>query len=200
MIGITGLLKIGFPTHTVLLNDGGITTYNGDTYTPNDSLVGSLASIEELTEGVGNEIPALQLTFAPPNPVAISTFTLGAIQKSPVTLYVAEFDSETGAVIGTPDLMFIGFVDQPQVSVAFRTFSIKVSAVPYIEWLFQRPDGNELSSAFHKSIFPGETGHDNATGLGVPVAWGTESPDSRGVTTGGGSKSFGGFLGALQER
>ena len=194
---ITGLLKIEFPDHTVLLNDGGVTVWNGDTYTPTDTLVGSISSIEAMEEGIGEQIPALDITFAPPDASALSVFSDGAIQKSPVRLWIAEFDIDTGEVVGTPELRFIGFVDQPQVSVAFRQFSIAISVVPEMEWLFQRDTGNGLSATFHKSLYAGETGHDNATGLNISTAWGVESPRKGGGSYGGGGgggRSFGSVL------
>lgn len=176
MTGLTGLLKIELPDHTVLLTDGGVTDYDGDTYTAEDSVLGSLASIEAIAEGIGQQIPALDLSFTPTSIVAVSALSIGAIQQSRVRLWVAEYNTDTGAVIGTPDLRFSGFVDQPRVSMAFRQFSVSITAVPELEAMFYRDTGNGLSSTFHKSLYPGELGHDNATGLSLSIAWGTESP------------------------
>jgi hypothetical protein len=49
------------------------------------------------------------------------------------------------------------------------------TVVPNTARLLERNIGNSLNSAFHKSIWPGETGHDNADGLGRQIAWGVES-------------------------
>lgn len=176
MIGLTVLLKIELPSHTVLLCDAGVTVYNGDTYRATDSVLGSIASIDVMNEGTGEQIPALDITFAAPSSAAVGALSNGAIQKSRALLWIAEYDLDTGAVVGTPDLRFIGIIDQPQISAAFRELTISVSVVPEMEFLFARPSGNELSSGFHKALYPGETGHDNATGLSVPIAWGTEGP------------------------
>lgn len=192
-VGITGLLKIELPSHTVLLSDGGVTEYDGDTYSAYDSVLGSLASIDTIAEGVGQEIPALEIQFAAPGITAVTTLSSGAIQQSRVRLWIAEFDTDTGEVVGTPELRFIGFVDQPQVGFSFRQFTVTITAVPDLEAMFFRDTGNGLSSTFHKSLYAGELGHDNASGLSVPVAWGVSSP-ARGGTTfgGGGSGAWGG--------
>lgn len=190
-VGITGLLKIELPDHTVLLSDGGVTEFGGDTYSAYDTVLGSLASISTIAEGVGQEIPALELQFSPPGVTAVTALSNGAIQQSRVRLWVAEFDIDTGAVVGTPELRFIGFVDQPQVAFAFRQFTVTITAVPELEAMFFRDTGNGLSSTFHKALYPGELGHDNASGLNIPVAWGVQSPPRGGSVFGGGS-SFGG--------
>lgn len=185
MVGITGLLKIELPDATVLLNDGGVTTFDGDTYSPDDDLLGQIISIDSLSEGIGQEIPALNITFAPPSLVSVTSLSVGAIQQSRVSLWVAEYDPETGEVVGTPELRFVGFVDQPRVQASFRQFNVSITATPELEVMFYKDTGNGLSSTFHKSIYPGETGHDNATGLAVSVAWGVKGPPSGGGFTGG---------------
>src|SRR3546814_1850748 len=60
---------------------------------------------------------------------------------------------------------------------------VAVSVVSLAERLFELNIGNSLNSAWHKSVWPGELGHDNATGLSIPVAWGVESPRSSGKPT-----------------
>lgn len=184
MIGVIGLLKIELPGHTATISDAGFIVYAGDTYTTKDSILGTLASVESMSEGIGDEIPALDLTFNPPDNVAISLLSVGAVQKSRVRFWIAEYSASTGLVVGTPDLMFIGFVDQPVIKWGRGIYEISLSAVSQSEWFFERDTGNSLSAAFHKSLYPNETGHDNATGLGVAVAWGVSGP-SNGVGFGG---------------
>lgn len=192
MVGITGLLKIELPDHTVLLNDGGITSFGGDSYSPDDSLLGQIDSIDSLSEGIGQEIPALNMTFAPPSLIAVTALSIGAIQQSRVSLWIADYDPESGAVVGTPELRFVGFVDQPKVQASFRQFNVSITAAPEMEVMFYKDAGNGLSSTFHKSIYPGETGHDNATGLAVSVAWGVKGPPSSSQFVGGGGGGGGG--------
>ena len=82
--------------------------------------------------------------------------------------------------------MFDGQVDQTVLTVGKGTKELAVSVVSLAERLFEGNIGNTLNPTWHKSIWPGETGHDNATGLSVSVAWGTESP-TRYSTGGAGS-------------
>lgn len=122
---------------------------------------------------------------------AVSALSSGAIQKSRVRLWLAEYDTTTGEVVGTPELRFIGFVDQPQASFAFRQLTLQITAVPELEAMFFKDTGNGLSISFHKALYPGELGHDNASGLSIPIAWGVESPPRGSVYFGGGGGGFG---------
>lgn len=184
-VGLTGLLKIELPDGDVTLSDGGVTVFGGDTYRAKDATLGALSSVSTIAEGVGDEIPAIEFTFAPPGPIAVTALSVGAIQQSRVRLWVAEYDVTTGAVVGTPELRFIGVVDQPQVSFSFRQFSASITAVPDLEAMFFKDTGNGLSATFHKALYAGELGHDNASGLSVPIHWGTQAP------RGGGASGFG---------
>lgn len=197
IVGYVGLLKIEFPSHTVRLSDGGFITYDGGDYTSQDSVVGTLAGIEPMTEGKTGEIPALDLTFNVPAATAITVFTNGALQQSTVSLWLAKYDVETNIIQGTPDLQFLGQVDQPAVQIGRDQYMLSISAVSKAEWFFESDTGNTLSSAFHKDVYSGETGHDNATGLSVAVAWGTEGPVSQFTQNGGGS---GGGFNTLVQR
>jgi len=196
-VGLTGLLKIELPGRTVTLSDGGVTQYAGDTYGPVDDVLGSIASVDTIAEGVGQEIPALEIQFAAPGTAAISALSSGAIQQSRVRLWLAEYDLMTGDIVGTPELRFIGLVDQPTIGFSYRQLTVTITAVPALEALFYRDTGNGLSASFHKAIYPGETGHDNATGLSIPVAWGAASPPSGGSVFLGAGVGGGGFGGGF---
>jgi len=184
--GIVALLEIDLPGHMVRLCDGGFFEFGGDTFTDSDSLLGTLVSVEPLQEGVEQEIPALDLYFNPPANVSIAVLSQAAIERRSVRLWLAEYDSETGVIdTGATELRFVGIVDQPSVKFSRTEYVVSITVVPHAEYVFNRNIGNGLSASFHKSLYPGETGHDNATGLGVAIAWGTERP----ATTSGAASS-----------
>jgi hypothetical protein len=179
VIGLTGLLRIELPGHTVRLCDGAFFDFGGERYRARDSVLGVLSAVGDMTEGTGTEIPALDLTFNPPGPVAIGALSAAALARGSVKFWLAEYDIETGLISGTPELRFLGFVDQPAIRSMGEEYTVSIVAVPELEYMFDRDTGNTLSPSFHKAIFPGETGHDNATGLSVPVAWGVEAPPAQ---------------------
>jgi hypothetical protein len=193
MNGFTWLLKMELPERDVLLTDGGVTVWAGDTYRAEDEFIGSIASIGAVTEGVGDQIPALDIGLAPPNSAAMTELTVGAFRQSPVTLYLAEYDVDTGEVVGTPENRWSGNLDKPRVSFAFRELSIGLECSPQLEVVFFKDNGNGLSASFHKQLYPGETGHDQATGLNTTVYWGVAGGAQRGGIGGSGGSGGGTF-------
>lgn len=193
MTGLAGLVQIELDSHTAYLTDGGFLEFDGNTYRDEDSTLGTLASLDGMSEGAGDDIPALDMTFNPPDALAINALSIGGLQRKTVKVWIAEFNRDTGLVVGTPDLRFLGQIDQPSVAFRKGEYTVSFSAVSKAEWFFERDIGNGLSSSFHKSIFAGELGHDNASGLSVPIAWGTASPATSGgqgkVNRGGGPES-----------
>src|SRR3546814_15206260 len=68
---VVGLLKIELPDATIRLLDGsGQLVFDGETYTGRDRVFGSLAAVEAIEDGVGDEAPALNFTLLPASDAA----------------------------------------------------------------------------------------------------------------------------------
>lgn len=191
IITLSGLAQIDLRGgDTLRLCDGGVVTWGSDTFNAADATFGSISSMEPLTEGVGDEVPALRMTFDPPSTAVAAELTQPGWQTSRVRFWIAEIDRTTGLTSGTPELMFDGQLDTADFIVARGSRSIEFEVVSTAERLFELNIGNTLSSRFHKAVFPGETGEDLATGIQTTVAWGVESPagGSNAVDYGGGGQ------------
>ncbi len=198
MSGLTGLVKIELPTTTIRLCDGGIIDFDGETYKASDPTFGTIASVDSLQEGVGNEVPALDAIMYPPGTAAIAELSQPGFQRSRVRFWLGNYDRDTGELTGSPTLMFDGQIDQTTLTVGKDRRELAMSIVSTAELLFERNTGNSLNPVFQKSVWAGDTGHDNAIGLGVPIAWGVESPPRTYRRAGPSSSNFnflqGGFL------
>lgn len=193
-IGLIGLVKIELPADTILLCDGGFIEFASEIYRSADATFGTIGSVQALAEGQGDEVPALELTLLPSGDAAPADLLQPGFQRSRVRFWIGEYDLDTGLLDGTPDLMFDGQIDQTTLKVG-ATRELAMSVVSTAERLFERNTGNSLSDSWHQSVWPGEKGHANATGLSVPVAWGAESPPRNygGGSGGGGyAPGFGG--------
>lgn len=193
-VGLIGLILIDFPGHTMRLSSGGFLIVAGDgTYRARDTRFGTLGGLSSLSEGVGEEVPVLELTLLPPASTAPRDLSRPGYQASRVKLMLAKFSPDGGMPIGEPDLLFDGQVDQTKI-VFGNPRAVKMSIVSTHARLLERNIGNSLNASWHKSIWPGETGHDQGTGLGRNRAWGVESPQAAA------GLSFGGGGGGLSDR
>lgn len=181
---LTGLMKLELPSRTVLVCDGGFVRWNGDLYQAADPVFGIITGFDSLTEGVGDEAPAGTLTMAPPSTAAAAELTQPVNQGARLRMWIAEVDETTGGVVGTPDQMVDWQVDSMRLRVGRGSRLVEIGCVTAGQRLMLRNEGNSLSPAFHRLIYPSEAGLDNATGLTIDVAWGTASPPRGAVARG----------------
>lgn len=190
-LALTGLVKIELPSATIRLCDGGRIVWGAEVFRARDPDFGMIAQVQSLGEGGGDELPPLQMTLATPSGAAAADFVVPAFQGSRVRFWLADFDVETGEVAGDPKLRFDGTLDQARL-----TFdgALDITVIAGAARLFEMNIGNSQSPGFHKTVWSGETGHDNATGLGRSVAWGVTAPPAP-VTPANGSFDYGGIPG-----
>lgn len=178
-VALTGLVQIDLPERTLRYCDGGFFEFEGETFRSSDDTFGTIGALAAMSEGVGDVVPALQMTLLPSGSAAAADLSKPGHQTARVRFWIAEYDVATG-VIGSSEVMFDGQVDQTILTVGKGTKTLDVSVVSLAERLFEGNIGNTLNPTWHKSVWPGEKGHDNATGLGIPIAWGAEAPRSSG--------------------
>lgn len=175
-VRLSGLMKLELRDGRIIrLCDGGFVRWASELFISSDPTFGMIGGMQSFDEGVGDDVPTFTLTFLPPDTATATEISAPGMQGSRLRLWIAELDAATDAIIGSPDQQFDGFLDQAILRVGLRKMELNVSFVPRGERFFLGSQGNTLAPAFHKSIYPGELGHDNATGLGIGVAWGTES-------------------------
>lgn len=186
--GFCHLLQLTLPSAIVRLSDGAEIIWGANTYRPRHATYGGIGSVEALAEGIGDEVPAMQLELLVPGSTAAADLLAPGLQTSRVTAWLAEANFTTSTVVGTPAILFDGFIDQGRLSRTAGGLALNLSIVSLLERLFELNIGNTLSPSWHKSVWPGETGEDHATGLGLADAWGVESPPAAVVySSGGGS-------------
>lgn len=182
-IWLSGLMEMQLRDgRTIRLSDGGFVSIDGEVYRSSDDAFGAIGSMEAFSEGVGDSVPAFKLTFLPQSTAAASDISAPGMQGSITRFFIVEVDADTGLVIGDPDLMFDGQIDQTLLRIGRSKRELDIDFVSTAERLFSINEGNSLNPRFHKVVNPGELGEDNATGLGVSVAWGVEAQGTTAVT------------------
>jgi hypothetical protein len=171
------ILKIELPDHTIRLIDGaGTVVFNAETYTGEDSVYGVLNGIETLSEEVGTEAPMVVLTFLPKTLAAMAAITAPANQGSPVSLWFGSVSQATGALIGEPELMFLGELDTADVEVGQSATVINFNVGSAWERLFDANEGHRLNNAFIQSVYPGALGASFVISIQRDLPWGYDAP------------------------
>lgn len=197
---LAALVRIELPSHTIRLCDGGFLYFGGEKYTSVDQYFGTIAGVDEVTENSGDQAPGATMTFLPKSSAAVAVLSSPAYQGSSVKCWIAQVNEATGTIIGSPDLVADMLLDTTTLKLGRGTRRLVMELMAVAERLFSINEGNVLSPRFHKSVWAGETGLDNATGVPLSVPWGTAGPP-RGVSTfGGGGGGGGGGSGGAGDR
>ena len=167
-------VKITLPDATVirLLDGAGMVVIDGATYVGRDETYGVLGTIEGVTDGLGDELPALGITLLPPTNVATAAIAAPTVQGSEVIAMFGAVNPATGASIGTPYVFFAGVIDQAVLAVGKNTRSLQIECVSALEVFFEDDEGVRLTDSFHQSVWSGELGFGLITEMNEPVPWG----------------------------
>lgn len=194
---IAGLMQIDLPDYTLRLADGGVVSWNGQAFVGRDDRFGAIAAIGGFEDGVGDSAPIMSIELFPPSTVAATDLSRPEMQGARVRLWLAVIDPAAGTPLPDPYQVFIGDVDQTTIVATRADRRLRIECVSGFERFFEAEEGARLSDAFHKSIWPGESGLANVTGVQKRVYWGAEAPPPR--TAGyGGSWGFGGGGGRIE--
>lgn len=190
----TTLIKVELPAKTLRICDGGFVVWASEpdgiggttaqTYKSEDLEYGTLFTGEGLSDGEGDEAPAAAITFLSNTNAAAQNLTSPDMQRSPVSIWQASVNSETGSVLAVVALFF-GFIDVPTLRDGASGRMIDMTLVADTERFFLANEGNRLSQENHQRRYPGELGLNNMTGVEIDVPWGTESRPRGSSTTGG---------------
>lgn len=184
-ITLASVMQVDFPDGTVRWCDGGFVNWDGNTFQARNSVWGVLVSGDEIGEGLGDEVPGFRFACAPADDASAAVLFNPANNGARVRVWTLELDADT-LEVDDADLAFDGMIGACNVAIGTAR-TVEFEVVSRAERLFLTNGGNRLDSTFHKSMWSGEKGEDNATGLSVNVAWGAPSPKVGGST--------GGFLG-----
>lgn len=165
------LIKIEIPAGDILYTEGGEVTFGGDTYAPSDSVFGAITGFENFTSGLSDAAPEYDLEWTPPSTAAAVTLADPANQGALCSAYVVTINRASGAVL-TDKTVFTGILDSATLEIQPRARVLKMTQSTEIDRFLNTNKGNRLNAAWHKSIYPGETGLDMTTGTTIPVPWG----------------------------
>lgn len=183
---IVPLIEVMMPDYPLFhLVGSGEVLWGNRRFAGRDARFGVLVAASNLKDGATDEAPDWSLTFAPPDEAAVEDLTRADIQGADVNGYLGVVDRATGLLIPEPLQVFAGELDVARLRVGKGSRTVEWRCVSALERFHDTETGARLSDAFHKTVWPGETGLANMTGIEKTSYWGVEKIPS-GVTYGSG--------------
>lgn len=186
---LVGLARFELPGKTVRLCDGGFVYFEGQKHTSADEDFGSIQEVAPFEDMAGDQAPGATMTFLPRSSAAAADLSQPSFQGSPMKFWVAQVDQQTGTIVHA-ELVASMELDTTTLRISRGQRVLDIGMIAASERLFLINEGNVLSPNFHKTIWPGELGFDNAIGVPMTKAWGAAAPP-RGTT------AVGGFVGGM---
>src|SRR3546814_10076287 len=89
---------------------------------------------------------------------------------------ISDWSSDVCSSDLEPLLLFTGELDQPTLTVDKGSRELEFECVSGFERLFDNEEGLRLADSWHQSVWPGEMGLANVSGIITTVYWGVEAP------------------------
>ena len=196
-------LEIELPGRTIRMLDGsGFARWGDKVFTAEDADFGKIAGFGEFTEAEGTEAPRQTVQLLPTGNAAVAALTAPSAQGSPVTIYAAAIDRQTGQVIGEPDVRFVGELDDAGFNHAQNSSLLELELATIWERLFDDNEGHRWNNAFWTHLFgPGSRAFEHTPNVNEQTHWGYNGPaKGSGGSYGGGNGSIGGGPGSGVEQ
>lgn len=197
------LLRIELPDSTIRLVDGsGFVIWGSEVFKGEDADFGKIAGFGDFTEGEGTEAPRQVVQLLPTGNAALAALTSPEAQGSPVSIYAAVIDPQTGQIIGEPDPRFVGELDDAGFNSAQNSALLELDVASIWERLFDDNEGHRWNDAFWTHLFgPNARAFQHVTNAGRKVYWGYNGPSSgSGGSSYGGGGSIGGGGGSVVQQ
>lgn len=193
---LTGFFEIALPSGTRRLMLGSSEVpWSGNTFVGYDAAIGSIDSPDDVGEDMTGQAPNTSLNINI-SPTAIRADIAGqAVQLSPFKFWLAalQLNGTTQAieVVPDPEFMFDGFIDQATIDLDKNRDDLEYTVISAFDYFFEDGEGQRLNGQFHQSVWTGEKGLDNVTGVTRKIYWGTLGPNTA-TSAGGGTPGGGG--------
>jgi hypothetical protein len=199
---VTALFQLDLPSGTRRLMAGaGQVQWGADTFKGYDPTIGTFESADEIREDVSGEAPNTSITIRPAPGANRANIAGRAVQLAPCKAWLAALTLDVNqhlVVVADPEPVFDGFIDQATISLDAGRDEVDYSLLSAFDYFFEDSEGQRLNGQFHRSVWAGEGGLDNVTGITKKLYWGAAAPPSTGGSSSiysGGTGSGSGLLG-----
>lgn len=190
---LTGFFELSLPSGTrrMLLGSTEV-TWAGQTWKGYDPTIGSIDAPDDVREDMTGQAPngSLSINISPDaNRDDIAGQT---VQLAPFKCWLAALQldgSNHVSVVADPELLSDGFIDQATINLDKGRDDLDYTIISAFDYFFEDGEGQRLNGQFHRSLWSGEQGLDNVTGVTKKIYWGAYGQNGSG---GGSSSIYGG--------
>lgn len=177
VVRIFGAVQIDFPGYALRLIDGpgAFSAAPWNAFVARDPMFGTIASIDSISDGTGDEAPQISMTLNPSRDAAVGQLAASAMQGSRVRCWLGVVQASTGIVVPDPMLLFDGKLDVATINWGARQRTVDYDIVSEFDRFFDLEEGIRLSDGHHQDVWPGELGCAFITGVAETIPWGTNN-------------------------
>lgn len=168
---IVHLVTVTLPAYTIRWTDGGFVVWGANTYRAKDAIYGSLDSISEIVDGVGDDASPVTISILPPDLSSVAALTAADAQGGAVEIHLGAVNRTTGALIGEPYRLTLGELDQPTLRTDRRGRRLDYDIISADARGLEPNEEQRQSDAFHQSIWPGELHYEFQTDATQYIYW-----------------------------
>jgi hypothetical protein len=154
----------------------GFVVWGSDTYKAEDATYGALGAIGAIEDGADGQATVCDLTILCDG-TAMALWIDPAEQGSLVTIHVGAVTPSTGLLIGEPELLFRGELDQPRLA-AGRSQTLIFDCITEEARMLEPNEEQRLTDSFQQSVWPGDLGNIHISDIEKKIYWRANDPNN----------------------
>ena len=154
----------------------GFVVWGANTYSAEDATYGALGAIGAIEDGADGQATVCDLTILCDG-TAMALWIDPAEQGSLVTVHVGAVTPSTGLLIGEPELLFRGELDQPRLASG-RGQTLIFDCITEEARMLEPNEEQRLTDSFQQSVWPGDLGNEHITDVEKKIYWRANDPNN----------------------
>lgn len=155
--------------------DGGFVVWDSELYEARNNF-GVLSEVGEISDGVDGEASSCAITIIPADNDAFAALTAPEAQGAVVNIHLGAVNFQTGALVGEPDLLMRCELDVPRLTQ--NGGAVTHDTITEEARMLEVNDERRLNDSYQQSIWPGDLGYANVSGLKVKIYWRATDPNN----------------------
>ena len=154
----------------------GFVVWGANTYKAEDATYGALGVIGAIEDGADGQATVCDLTILCDG-TAMALWIDPVEQGSLVTIHVGAVTPSTGLLIGEPELLFRGELDQPRLA-AGRSQTLIFDCITEEARMLEPNEEQRLTDSFQQSVWPGDLGNEHISDVEKKIYWRADDPNN----------------------